>query len=473
MSGGKSNGHVPPRVTVAYLHSNDLSASFHESLLALVMYDGSTAGYLMHENGKIDVRCGTDGLVAGRNDTVARFLDGTGDWLFWIDSDMGFAADSLERLLAVADAKDRPIVGGLCFASKEFAGDGMGGYRVRPRPTIFNWTQHKGKRVFLGVNHYQVNRLLRCDATGSAFVLIHRSVLEKIRGEYGASWYERARAADGTLMGEDISFCMRAGSLGFPVHVHTGIRASHHKPWWVGEFDFWEAYQAPPAGTETAVLVPVLHRPHNAEPFMRSLRASSGLAIAYAICDEDDTETREAWIDAGAHIVTSPQSTFAVKINEGYRATTQPWLFLAGDDVRFRPGWLDHAQHVAQVEGAAVVGTNDLLNPRVLNGTHGTHLLVSRDYVADQGASWDGPGIVCHEGYGHWFVDDEIVTAAKQRGVWGMALASVVEHFHPLAGKAPDDEVYQMGQSHAQKDRNRFEKRLRESVRTRQKVAVG
>ena len=72
------------------------------------------------------------------------------------------------------------------------------------------------------------------------------------------------------------------------------------------------------------------------------------------------------------------------------------------------------------------------------------------------GASWDGPGVVAHEGYRHWFVDDEIVTAAKQRGGWQASLGSVVEHLHPLFGKGEQDEVYELGQAHAEQDREVF-----------------
>ena len=56
-------------------------------------------------------------------------------------------------------------------------------------------------------------------------------------------------------------------------------------------------------------------------------------------------------------------------------------------------------------------------NPRVISGEHGTHLLIRRSYIDEVGASWgtDGkgtPGEVCHDGYTHMYVDDEIVTAA-------------------------------------------------------------
>jgi hypothetical protein len=66
---------------------------------------------------------------------------------------------------------------------------------------------------------------------------------------------------------------------------------------------------------------------------------------------------------------------------------------------------------------------------------------------------------VAHEGYRHWYVDDEIVFAAKQHGVWAMAPLSVVEHLHPMVGKGADDEVYRLGQSHADADGATFEAR--------------
>jgi hypothetical protein len=182
------------------------------------------------------------------------------------------------------------------------------------------------------------------------------------------------------------------------------------------------------------------------------------MATVYAVANTDDVETVEAWAAAGAHVITDDVTTFAEKVNLGYRKTGEPWLFLVGDDVRFHPGWLDRAQRSAG-DKYSVVGTNDLHNPRVMSGEHATHLLVRREYVDRMGASWDGPGVVGHEGYRHWYVDDELVTAAKQRGVWTMAPDAVVEHKHPLWGGAEMDEVYELGQSHADADRKVFEAR--------------
>lgn len=453
----------------ACVYPNEVPVSFLHSWTNLLTFDLAHWGVLVDGPGLISVRYGTDGISAARNTVVEQFLASEGDWLLWVDSDMGFAPDAVYKLLAVADPAERPIMGGLCFASREYASDGMGGYRTAPSPTVFQLADVGETRRPVGGQLYPVNSVVRCAATGSAFVLIHRSVFEKL----GRGWYDRIAHADG-LMGEDVSFCVRAGEAGFPTHVFTGARTSHFKPQWVSEMDYWSAMVPPPATDEVAVLVPVLGRPQNAAPFMRSLRASTGLAKVYAIAEPDEHGTAMAWRAAGAEVMYGDDEqvagenppppiahTFAQKVNLGCRQTgREPWLFLTGDDVRFRPGWLDHAQHVARTWGASVVGTNDLGNPRVTAGEHATHLLVSREYVDRQGASWDGPGVVAHEGYRHWFVDDEIVTVAKQRGVWQMALGSIVEHMHPLFGKGVDDDVYALGQSHADADRALFEARL-------------
>jgi hypothetical protein len=464
----------PAAVVVAYVHDREVTYSWHHSMIELVGHDLVNHGRVLR-GGYIAMRCGTDGLVDARNKTVKLFLEEKqADWLFWIDTDMGFAADTLERLMDAADPVERPIVGALAFTQREEEPDGFGGHRCRATPTVFDWLKlddGSGQMGFAVRFDYQVDMVTRCAGTGSACILIHRAVFEKIEEKHGPHWYDRIpNQTMGQVVSEDLSFCMRAGALQIPVHVHTGVKTTHQKTLWLAEDDYFGQValskmlpQVPPATERVAVIVPVLGRPQNARPFMESLRASgSDLADVYAVCEPDEFESRAAWAVAGAALLLCP-GTFAEKVNYGYRCTSQPWLFLAGDDVKFHPGWLDQAQHAAR-DGFDVIGTNDLHNPRVTSGQHATHLMVRRSYVDDQGASWDGPKVIAHEGYKHWYVDDEIVTAAKRRGTWAMAIRSEVEHMHPLWGLALDDDTYRLGQSFADQDRVLFEKRLKENA---------
>jgi hypothetical protein len=209
----------------------------------------------------------------------------------------------------------------------------------------------------------------------------------------------------------------------------------------------------------TAVIVPVLGRPDNAAPFMDSFDSSGAAetATVYAVADEEDDATANAWSDAGAEVLNFPSQhrggagTFAEKVNFGYENTEEPWLFLTGDDVKFYRDWLDYAQAATRA-GYDVIGTNDMHNSRVVTGEHATHMLVRRSYVDERGASWDGPGVVAHEGYGHWYVDDEIVTVAKQRRTFISVRVSLVEHLHPAWSLAKDDAVYRLGESRVDAD---------------------
>jgi hypothetical protein len=390
-------------------------------------------------------------------------LESDAEWVLMVDADMGFEPVVLDQLLSVADPVERPIVGGLCFAQREAFDDGSHGFRCVPRPTIFDYIQHDdGHWRFTGRAHYPVNSLVQCAATGAAMLLIHRRVAELVLENYGPTWFTRVTGTDDSVMGEDISFFVRTQALDIPLHVHTGIRTTHLKQLWLGESDFWASFVAPPAKERVDVIVPSLPgRMDNVVPLMESLVASTGLAQATWVLNEDDG-VKAALVAELSGRVFFKSGTFAEKVNAAYGQSDAPWVLLVGDDVRFRPGWLDQAQDIARRYQVSVVGTNDLANPRVMRGEHATHPLIRRDYIDQVGASWDGPGVICHEGYRHWFVDDEIITAAKQRRQFQAALASEVEHFHPMVGKAAKDEVYEVGSKFAEQDRKLFQKRLKQ-----------
>lgn len=453
---------------VAYLHPNEVSASFQQSFNDLTLDDLTSPDGVIGDVTRSTQATG--GIPDGRNDAVEAFLTGDLEWLFFIDADMGFQRDVITQLRAAADPDERPVVGGLCFQWKEAGSDGMSGFHCEPRPTIYDWQLFPdGYHRYTARRTYPIAHIIPVSATGAACLLIHRSVLEQMGDEYGRSWFTRTLGEDGTLLGEDISFFDRCRRLGVPVHVNTGVRTSHAKATWVSEWDYWSRAQAPAATARVDVIVPVLHRPQNVRPFMDSLRASTGLATAWFVCDPGDGGEISEVLACGGRVVLHA-GTFAEKVNHTYPTLGQdpvyptpanpaPWIFLCGDDVLFTPGWLDHAQAVGNQYQAGVVGTNDLGNPAVMAGTHATHMLIRRSYIDEHGATFDaGPGVVCGP-YRHCFVDNEIVVAAMKRNVWQMALGSVVEHMHPYWGKADKDNVYELGQSFYKDDEALFQRR--------------
>jgi len=224
---------------------------------------------------------------------------------------------------------------------------------------------------------------------------------------------------------------------------------------------------------DVAVIVPVLGRPEHAARFCGSFFVSTPpnrARVVPVMSDHDPIDdktwdtTWEAWEQAGTEpwlIEGVGSHTFAAKVNYGYQITEEPWLLLVGTDVVFQPRWLESALITAELSGAKLVATNDLHNPAVMQGRHATHPLIARAYIDEVGASWDGPGMVCHEGYAHCWVDNEFSQAAQDRGVFAYSSLSIIEHLHPVWGTGEDDEVYRLGKSSEDADEALFMERWR------------
>lgn len=218
---------------------------------------------------------------------------------------------------------------------------------------------------------------------------------------------------------------------------------------------------------DIVVIVPILGRAHHAAPFMESFRANTPenravvLAVASLrdpVSDEVFLATKDAWRYTGAEVLLAATvgRSFAQKVNHAYHNTEEPWLLLVGSDVRFHPGWLTSALITAEMTDAKLIATNDLGNPRVMAGEHATHPLINREWIDSHGASWDGPGVVCHEGYAHQFVDNEWTAVARQAGVFAYSPLSILEHLHPVWQKSEDDDVYRLGQASFEADKALF-----------------
>lgn len=242
-------------IVMTYVHDAEVSYSWHHSTIQLLAWDMANRGRLL-AGGFISIKYGTDGLVESRNRAVQEFLqDNRGDWLWWVDTDMGFGPDTVDRLFAAADAEARPIVGGLCFSQREMGPDGLGGHQVGLVPTTYRWTTHKGQQGFAVIWDYPRNTLLKVHGTGSACILIHRSVFERMLERFGPVWYDRvSNSSTGQMVSEDLSFCLRANALDIPIFVHTGVPTSHHKMRWGSEREYWRerAVDPPPAEPEPA-----------------------------------------------------------------------------------------------------------------------------------------------------------------------------------------------------------------------------
>ena len=200
--------------------------------------------------GEFAHECSGAHLASARCDIVREFLahEDRPDWLWLVDTDATFAPDTLDRLIASADPVERPIVGALAFGvrpGKDAKGrdirNGVGATPLELFPTIYVY----GESGVGMVVDYPLNQLVQCSATGAHCLLIHRNVLADpkwLEDGHPQPWF-RMGFMGGREVSEDQFFCMKAGALGYRVHVDTAIKTGHVKTF-VADEDLYLAQRA-------------------------------------------------------------------------------------------------------------------------------------------------------------------------------------------------------------------------------------
>lgn len=168
-------------------------------------------------------------LSRSRNTLVNAFLERTSAaWLLMIDTDQRITPATFDKLLGAAHDKAAPVVSGLCFAA--YPPGTLDVYPV-PVPAIYDAAPNG---QWAPIHNYPRDQLIRIGAAGTGCLLLHRSVLERMRDERpeGLSpawcWFLDGPVGD-DWFSEDLTFMKRLEALDIPVHCHTGAVMPHVK----------------------------------------------------------------------------------------------------------------------------------------------------------------------------------------------------------------------------------------------------
>ena len=144
------------------------------------------------------------------------------DRVLWVDSDMVFEPDALQRLNADIDC-------GIDYVSGLFTG------RKPPvKPCIYKHITPSGRHGLpeaLPMTDYDKNGLTKVAGSGLAFVLMNTSLIEAVYKRYGYMFSPIIG------MGEDLSFCYRAASLGCEMYCDSRVKIGH-----VGQIIYNESF---------------------------------------------------------------------------------------------------------------------------------------------------------------------------------------------------------------------------------------
>jgi GT2 family glycosyltransferase len=142
-----------------------------------------------------------------RETLIETALASKADYLLFLDDDMVFPNDTIDRLVK----HDVGVVSALAFGRKE-----------PYSPCALNMCYRADDDIiaeeYLHINNWPKDALLRVDATGLACTLIKKEVLEAI-GKYSCTSKEGA--------GEDVEFMRQCRFKGYSPYVDTGLSIGH------------------------------------------------------------------------------------------------------------------------------------------------------------------------------------------------------------------------------------------------------
>lgn len=143
------------------------------------------------------------------------------DWILWIDSDIHISPKELKLMIDSAD-EDHKVVSGVYFIAKEYV-NGL----MEPMPAIFDEVD----KFAIKYHHpLPYNQLIKVDCAGMGLILMHKSIVEKLRkNNPSQSVFAEQEGIGDEYISEDIVFFRKLKKSGIQAYAHTGALADHIK----------------------------------------------------------------------------------------------------------------------------------------------------------------------------------------------------------------------------------------------------
>lgn len=192
-----------PKVLIAIPHMGTFSEVFFNSFLFMtlrvVKYSNLDVGFQMIGNSLI---------YEAREMFVNYALANQYDYILFLDSDMQFPEDIIEKLIK----HDKEIISGLYFQ------------RQPPyNPLLYKKTLDKEEVYFNSITEIQ-QELFEVDGVGAGCLLIKTEIFSKMESPYFHPWISSTRLSS---LSEDFAFCHRAKEAGYKIYVDANVECGH------------------------------------------------------------------------------------------------------------------------------------------------------------------------------------------------------------------------------------------------------
>lgn len=259
----------------------------------------------------------------------------------------------------------------------------------------------------------------------------------------GLNEEELTTFAQGNTVGEDFRMVLSANSQGAKiVHVPQKTWAYCH---WVtpqgkvgntsGMPSRWDARDA--VKSKIAIIVPSRERPDNAKRLLEAVtRTASGREVDVIFAVDQDDPTKKKYPKSNTQIVTGGSmvaalNEVAVKVGDDYG-----YLAFLGDDTLPHDGWYEALTRPLFLIPNSIVYGNDLIHGEGLP----TSVFMDSNIVRTL-------GYMAPPNQKQLFVDNYWKALGEALGTLYYVPDAIIEHLHPLVGKAPSDASYALSNS--------------------------
>jgi len=240
-----SGGTMQETVSIAWCDNGMVDGKFMQGVTDVMLKSGIIFSSTLRSQGN---------QIARQRQTVIDYWyeKSKSDWLLWVDSDVIISPETFRLLWDNKDAKERPLVSGVYFTT-----DNPEEPLMIPMPTVFSFT-NKGDGTFglARMHPLPKNQLIKVDAAGFGFILMHRSIVEKVKAVApdGQMFMEMGRGTK--FIGEDIFFFALCDKAEVPLHCHTGALAPHMKRFSFDEHYYNAFFGKPKEEPKTKLITP-------------------------------------------------------------------------------------------------------------------------------------------------------------------------------------------------------------------------
>lgn len=188
------------KVFIAVPSMDTLPALFCQSLALLQRAGDTMIGF---EVGSL--------VYNARNNLARQAIKAEADWILWLDSDMVFGPDLLQRMMKVCTENDIDFLTALCF-------------RRKPpyTPCLFDRLEKIDKGASYTALLSVPEGRFKVGGCGFAGVLMSTQVILDVGAKFNGRMFDPLEG-----FGEDVSFCWRARQCGYDIWCDSDIELGH------------------------------------------------------------------------------------------------------------------------------------------------------------------------------------------------------------------------------------------------------